>query len=103
MGLIARSSDERLLATHGEFLALVPVAGGANTFIGIAPDGASVTATNTDGTQGAVSRSGGAYSISGDANLREVTIHEADGTTLTLPSPGPYTPPATRNAPPAPQ
>jgi hypothetical protein len=92
-----------LVTSQGEFLALVPVAGGPNTLIGIAPDGASVTATNTDGTQGPVSRSGGAYIISGDANLREVTIHEADGRSLTLPSPRPYAPPATGNGPPAQQ
>jgi hypothetical protein len=76
---------------------LVPVAGGATTFIGALPDGASVTATNTDGTRAPVSVSGAAFNVSGDTSLRSVTIHEADGQTLTLdgrssaPSP---TPPA---------
>ena len=36
--------------TQGLFGAQVFVAGGADTFIGLVPDGASVTATNTDGT-----------------------------------------------------
>lgn len=78
-----------LVATQGTVIALVPVAGGPDAFIGVVPDDASVTATNTDGTQGTVTRSGGAYSVTGDANLRSITIHEAAGHTLTLPAPGP--------------
>ena len=83
-----------LVSSQGLVGAQVPVAGGADTFIGVVPDGASVTATNTDGTPGPVSRSGAAYSVSGDADLRSVTIHEADGQVVTLPAPGPVSAPS---------
>jgi hypothetical protein len=83
-----------LVSSQGLLGAQVPVADGADTFIGVVPDGASVTATNTDGTPGPVSRSGAAYSVSGDADLRSVTIREADGQLLTLPAPAPFSPPS---------
>ena len=78
-----------LATTQGLFGAQVPVAGGADTFIGLVPDGASVTATNTDGTPGPVERSGSAFAVTGDPRLLTVTIHEPDGQPLTLPAPGP--------------
>ena len=87
--------------TQGLFGAQVPVAGGADTFIGLIPDGASVTATNTDGTPGFVERSGSAFAVTGDLGLRTVTIHEPDGGHLTLPAPGPFAPaPGKAGAPP---
>jgi hypothetical protein len=91
-----------LVTTQGLVLALVPVGGGAATFIGVLPDGASVTATNTDGSNGPVARSGSAYSVSGDTNLRSVTIRDANGQTFTLPAPGlsAATSPAPADAPP---
>jgi len=78
-----------LVTTQGLVVAMVPVAGGAVAFLGVVPDGASVTATNTDGTKGPVVRSGAAYGVSGDTNLRSATIHDADGQSFTLPAPGP--------------
>ena len=63
---------------------LIPVAGGATTFIGVVPDGATVTTMNLDGAEQRVSLAGGAFSITGDPNLRSVTIHEPGGQTLTL-------------------
>jgi hypothetical protein len=46
-----------------------------------------VTATNANGTAGPVERSGNAVSVSGDAALRDVTIREAGGQSVTLPAP----------------
>jgi len=76
------------IAEQGIQVALVPVDGGAPSIIGVVPDGASVTATNADGSPAPVLRSGNAYSISGDPKLRSFTIHEASGKTFTTPSPG---------------
>jgi hypothetical protein len=76
-----------LVSMQGLVQHLVPVAGGATTFIGALPDGASVTATNTTDTQAPVSVSGAAFNVSGDTGLRSVTIHEAHGQTLTLDGP----------------
>jgi hypothetical protein len=86
-----------LATTQGLVATLVPLAGGAATFIGVVPDGASVTAMNTDGSSGPVARSGGAYSVSGDGNLRSVTIRDANGQTFTLPAPGPAPAAASRS------
>jgi len=76
------------IAEQGLMTALVPVNGGAPSIIGIAPDGAIVTATNADGSSAPVSRSGNAYSISGDPSLRSFTIHNASGKTFTTSAPG---------------
>ena len=81
-----------VVTTQGLFGAQVPVAGGADTFIGVIPDGASVTATNTDGTPARVERSGSAFAVTSDPRLSAVTIHEPDGQQLTLPAPGPFAP-----------
>jgi hypothetical protein len=78
------------IAEQGILVALVPVDGGAPSIIGVVPDGATVTATNTDGSTAPVSRSGNAYSISGDPKLRSFTIHEASGKTLTQSAPGAF-------------
>lgn len=68
--------------------ALVPVNGGPPTILGVVPDEATVTATNSDGSPAPVSRSGNAYSISGDPNLRSFTIRDTSGTTFTTSAPG---------------
>jgi hypothetical protein len=68
-------------------LALVPVDGGAVSIIGVVPDGATVTARNADGSPAPVSRSGNAYGISGDPDLRSSTIRDASGKTFTTPAP----------------
>lgn len=72
--------------------ALVPIDGGPVTIHGIVPDGATVTVTNTDGTFSPVTRSGNAFSVSGEANLLSVTVHDASGQTYTIPAPGKATP-----------
>ena len=86
-GSVCAAND--LVAVQGLVTVAVPVSKGAVSFVGIVPDGGSVTATNTDGTPAPVSVSGATFSVSGDANLRTVTIHEPDGQTATLPAPGP--------------
>ncbi len=86
-----------LIAERGADGALVPVNGSAPSIIGVVPDGAFVTATNADGSPAPVSRSGNAYAISGDPNLRSFTIRDASGKTFTTPAPGrgpaPHPPP----------
>jgi hypothetical protein len=69
----------------------VPDAGGADTFLGVVSDNAGVIATNNDGSQASVSRSGDAYIVSGDPNLHSVTVREANGQDQT--SAVPQTPP----------
>lgn len=76
------------IAEKGLMLALVPVNGSAPSIIGVVPDGATVTATNANRSPAPVSRSGNAYAISGDRNLRSFTIHDASGKTFTTPAPG---------------
>jgi hypothetical protein len=76
------------IAEHGLMAALVPVNRSAPSIIGVVPEGAVVTATNADGSPAPVSRSGNAYSISGDPNLHSFTIHDASGKTFTIPTPG---------------
>ena len=77
-----------LIAERGLMGALVPVNGGTPSIIGVVPDGASVTATNADGSRGPVSKAGDVYSISGDPNLRGFTIQDASGKTFTTLAPG---------------
>jgi len=83
------------IVEQGILLALVPVNGSAPSIIGVLPDGASVTARNTNGSPALVSRSGNAYAISGDPNLRSFTVHDASGKTFTTsaPRPAPQPPP----------
>jgi hypothetical protein len=70
---------------QGLVLMLVPATGhGAVTFIGVLPDGASISATDVDGTHPVVARGGAAFKISRDPNLRELTIHNRDGKQVTL-------------------
>ncbi len=76
------------IAEKGLMLALVPVNGSAPSIFGVVPDDAIVTATNTDGSPAPVSRSGNAYSVSGDPNLRSFTIQDASGKTFTTSAPG---------------
>jgi len=78
------------IAEQGSLVALVPVNGGAPSIIGVVPDGATVTATNADGSPAPVSRSANAYSISGDPKLRSFTIHEASGKIFTQSAPGAF-------------
>jgi hypothetical protein len=73
-----------LVAAQGLVLMLVPVSGGAVTFIGVLPDGSSITATDANRSHHRVARAGAAFRISGDPNLREVTIHKRDGTRVKL-------------------
>jgi hypothetical protein len=76
------------IVEQGILLALVPVNGSAPSIVGVVPDGATVTATNTNGLPAPVLRSGNAYAISGDPNLRSFAIHDASGKTFTTPAPG---------------
>ncbi|MGA2470990.1 MAG: hypothetical protein ABSG64_09905 [Solirubrobacteraceae bacterium] len=62
--------------------------GAGATFVGALPDGASITAANSDGSAAQVLRSGAAFEVPIDARLQSVTIHEANGNEETLPSPG---------------
>jgi hypothetical protein len=75
--------------TQGLVGTQVPVAGGADTFIGLIPDDATITATNTDGTPAPIKRSGNAFAVTGDPDLHTVTIHEPSGHDLVLPAPAP--------------
>jgi hypothetical protein len=85
--------DDHVTA-DGLFGLQVPTSGSADTFIGILPDSATVTATNADGTLATVTRAGAAWEVSNDPNLRSVTIDEANGHTVTLTVPT-NSPPAT--------
>jgi hypothetical protein len=97
-------TSNALMSTHGAQALLVPVAGGADTFIGIVPDGATITATNGDGSGFSVALNIAAYTISDHPNLRSVTVHEPDGQQYTNDIPAPTTPapgPANGTAPPS--
>jgi len=54
----------------------------------------SCGASNGDGSDARVSRSGNAYVVSGDPNLHSVTVHEADGQDYTNNVPTGSSPPA---------
>lgn len=90
-GAICTAND--LAVTQGIFGVLVPIDGGAVTIHGIVPDDATVTATNTDGIPAPVTRSGNLFSVSGDTNLRGVTVHNALGHAYNIPAPGRVTSP----------
>jgi hypothetical protein len=90
-------SPTTFATTQGLVGAQVPVAGGADTVIGLVPDDATVTATNTDGTPGPVQRSGNAFAVTGDPNLHTVTIHEPNGQHVVLPAPAPFSPAAPKS------
>lgn len=79
------------MSSQGTQGLIVPDAGGADTFLGVVSDNAGVIATNNDGSQASVSRSGDAYIVSGDPNLHSVTVREANGQDQT--SAVPQTPP----------
>ena len=72
------TSNSRV-GTEGTVALLVPVAAGADTFLGIVPDDATVTAANTDGSTAPVLRSGDAYMVTDDSSLHSVTVHESNG------------------------
>jgi hypothetical protein len=72
------TSNDRI-TTEGTQALLVPVAGGPDTFLGVVPDNAGVSAANTDGSTATVLRSGNAYIVTGDTSLHSVTVHEGDG------------------------
>jgi hypothetical protein len=75
------TSNENMEAS-GTQLLVIPATGGPAspvTFLGIAPDNATITATNTDGSIAPMLRSGNAYTVTGDTNLHSVTVHEANG------------------------
>ena len=84
---MACTANERV-ATQGITGALVPVDGSPVTIFGVLPDGASVTARNSDGTNAHVARSGSAYTVAGDPALATVAIHETSGHVYTLKAPG---------------
>ncbi|MHB1570428.1 MAG: hypothetical protein ACYC0H_14660 [Solirubrobacteraceae bacterium] len=69
----------------------MPVDGRPATILGILPDGATVTATNTNGISAAVTRSGSTFTVAGDAALARVTIHEQSGESHLLPAPASIT------------
>jgi len=83
----AACSPNGLLRVQGLSLILIPTGGGAATFLGVLPDRASITATNMDGTQAPLTKSGAAYRVAGDTDLRSVTIHQPDGRSTTLAAP----------------
>lgn len=74
----------KLVAVQGLVLMLVPVSGVPVTFIGVLPDGAWITATDVNGSHHRVTSAGAAFRISRDPDLRDVTIHKHDGTTVKL-------------------
>jgi len=78
-----------LISTEGAQALLVPDAGGPATLIGIVPDGATITATNADGSGFSLRLNVAAYTVSDDPNLRSVTVHETDGQQYTSPIPAP--------------
>jgi hypothetical protein len=72
-------TSNTLMSSGGAQGLLASTTGAADTFLGIVPDAATVTATNRDGTPAPVNRSGNAYIVTGDPNLQSVTVHEANG------------------------
>lgn len=80
----AECGPNELVSTQGLALAAVPVSGSASSVIGILPDGASVTASNEDGSSANVTTSGDAYYIVGQAATTQPVIHTAAGTTVKL-------------------
>lgn len=85
-----------IAATQGLTGAQAPISGGADTIIGLVPDGAEVTATNADGTAVPVQRSGNAFAIGGAPGLHEINIREANGQHHVLAAPAPFAPAAGR-------
>ncbi len=61
----------------GLVVLLLPTTPGPVTFIGVLPDGVSVTAKNTDGSDAEIMRSDSAFSVSGD--LASLTRHTETG------------------------
>jgi hypothetical protein len=80
------------IVLEGLMLALVPVDGAAPTITGIAPDNATVTTTDKDGSSHLIPLHGNAYTVSGDPHLARFTIRDIDGREFASQAPGP--PPA---------
>lgn len=86
-GAVCTSNDQ--LSLQGAALLLLPTAGGQPILVGVLPDGASVSATDANGSEVPVAVSGGAFRFTGAAGGR-VTIHgpSADNV-LDIPSSSP--------------
>jgi hypothetical protein len=95
-------TSNALMSTHGAQELLVPDAGGSATLIGIVPDGATVTATNADGSAFSIPLDVAAYTVSNDPNLRSVTVHETNGQQYANDIPAPSTAPSPANSAPPP-
>ena len=68
------------MTTHGSI-------GWVGDVLGVVPDGATVTATNSDGSSAPVLRSANAFVVPYESLLRTVTVHEASGHDWTLDMP----------------
>jgi hypothetical protein len=87
-GVCAPNNDA---ATQGLLLMLKPdKAGEPATFVGVLPDGVSVTVAKTDGSEAQVTSSDNAFWVTG-SSLSSLTVHTAGGaqTVLTVGPPPP--------------
>ncbi len=84
-----------LIAQQGIVVGLVPTSGAPASVLGVVPDKAHVTATDSAGAQQSVGLSGNAFGVTAAAHTASFTIDESNGgkTTQTLPSSGPPAPP----------
>lgn len=76
-----------VVETRGLMLAKVPVDGGPPTVIGVLPDGATASATATDGTVHQAAVAGSTYTIAG-ADATKLTIRSSAGKTFAETMPG---------------
>ncbi len=102
LGSCVDTTSDGSNCTSNENITTQGAVGWVGDVLGVVPDGATVTATNSDGSAAPVLRSANAFVVPYESRLRTVTVHEANGHDWTLDMPsatGPTSapqPPATR-------
>jgi len=90
------------VATQGLTMVLVPVRGGTSVAIGVLPASASLTATNSDGTDAPIETAGQVYGLAGASSTTTLTLRLGEGGVVvlgTLSADVPPTPPAQPSTP----
>jgi hypothetical protein len=67
-------ADNSQVASEGLVMVLVPVEGGASRAIGIVPTGATLTATNADGSNASFTTSNQAYAVVADSPAMTIAV-----------------------------
>jgi hypothetical protein len=80
----AECAPNYIVTTQGLALTRVPLSGAPSSTLGVLPDGATVTASNDNGSPATISHAGAAYYVVGQSTTTRITVHTADGSTVRL-------------------